>query len=298
MAHNTLVRINLTQWSSQLAVMPAELYALDQACFKSINGDEGGVWSPTSAITIQGANGLLSNAPIEVGSSGSLKFSGTGFVTGTPAVPAGGFSLPGVVWSTTGVTITSPSLAGTAKTEGTNGFVFGDSAGTTPLLQVGGAVKGAAKLQIRDGEIEAVGSAGVNLFGRFNRGSGFTLASRLLVHSTAETDLTVYADTADVVILAARPIAPAGSSGKFIKLSRTLLAGGAVPAGTVIRVSRKPGTTWTTGGGYTWSVIDNGNSANACPIGPFGEGNFSVEFVFSGTEWILTSATPNSCVPN
>lgn len=57
MSHHTRTRANLTAWSSG-AVSPTEFDKLDTNGFKSINGDEGGVWAPSSVIEI-GGDGLL-----------------------------------------------------------------------------------------------------------------------------------------------------------------------------------------------------------------------------------------------
>ena len=54
MSHEAYVRGSLIAWSSSLAVTPAEMWAFDQSQFKSINGDEGGSWAPSSVITIGG----------------------------------------------------------------------------------------------------------------------------------------------------------------------------------------------------------------------------------------------------
>lgn len=75
MAHNTRTRADLTAWSSATAaVTPAEMDKLDGYSFKSINGDDGGVWAPASAIVIGGA-GLQVTGHLQV--PGSSTFDGS-----------------------------------------------------------------------------------------------------------------------------------------------------------------------------------------------------------------------------
>lgn len=72
MAHNTRVRADLAAWSAAgVAVTPGEFYALDSNAFKSINGDDGGTWSPLAAIEIGGA-GLLMASPIVTSGTGRV----------------------------------------------------------------------------------------------------------------------------------------------------------------------------------------------------------------------------------
>src|SRR5512145_1008280 len=60
MSHNTRVSADLGAWSAAVPVEPSEFYALDSACFEAINGDKGGIWTPSSVIKIGGA-GLVLN---------------------------------------------------------------------------------------------------------------------------------------------------------------------------------------------------------------------------------------------
>jgi hypothetical protein len=73
--HFELTREDLADWSSPTdPVTPAEFWDLDQKTFKSINGEEGGVWAPSSAIVI-GGQGLqvtgtfLATGYVEIGDS-------------------------------------------------------------------------------------------------------------------------------------------------------------------------------------------------------------------------------------
>jgi hypothetical protein len=55
MAHNAYLGGSLAAWAAATSVTPAMFWALDQAQFRSINGDQGGTWAPSSAITIGGS---------------------------------------------------------------------------------------------------------------------------------------------------------------------------------------------------------------------------------------------------
>jgi hypothetical protein len=70
MAHNTRQRADLAAWALNSAVTPAEFDAIDALLFKSMNGDEGGIWLPSSKI-ILGGQGLDVAAPFRaLGASG------------------------------------------------------------------------------------------------------------------------------------------------------------------------------------------------------------------------------------
>lgn len=64
MAHFALLRANQAAWFG--TITPAEIWALDSGRFKSINGDEGGVWAPSAQIEIGGL-GLKFSGPLEFG---------------------------------------------------------------------------------------------------------------------------------------------------------------------------------------------------------------------------------------
>ena len=61
MSHNTRTRDDLAAWGSG-AVSPTEFENLDANAYKSINGDDGGVWAPSSQIEI-GGSGILMSGP-------------------------------------------------------------------------------------------------------------------------------------------------------------------------------------------------------------------------------------------
>ncbi|MEI9950614.1 MAG: hypothetical protein WDO74_16960 [Pseudomonadota bacterium] len=70
MAHNTRIRPNLAAWTPFSAVLPSEFAAFDESQFHSINGDEGGLWLPSSKIILGGA-GLDVTGPFRsLGASG------------------------------------------------------------------------------------------------------------------------------------------------------------------------------------------------------------------------------------
>jgi len=79
MAHSSYIRGSLGAWGIASALTPAELWAFDQAQYKAINGDDGGTWAPSAAITIGGSGLALSGANHSV--SGTLTVSSGGFLT-------------------------------------------------------------------------------------------------------------------------------------------------------------------------------------------------------------------------
>ncbi len=70
MSHHTRTRADLAAWGSG-AVSPTEFDKLDGNGFKSVNGDDGGVWAPSSVIEF-GGDGLLVSGPFE--STGGAQF--------------------------------------------------------------------------------------------------------------------------------------------------------------------------------------------------------------------------------
>lgn len=70
MAHHTRTRVNLAAWASG-AVSPTEFDNLDANGFKSINGDDGGVWAPASPIEL-GGSGLKMTGPFEADGATTL----------------------------------------------------------------------------------------------------------------------------------------------------------------------------------------------------------------------------------
>jgi hypothetical protein len=61
--HHRLTRPDVTAWRSGV-VMPSEWMDLDSKTFRSLNGDEGGVWNPSSPIEIGGSGVQLTSAPL------------------------------------------------------------------------------------------------------------------------------------------------------------------------------------------------------------------------------------------
>jgi hypothetical protein len=71
MAHRTRIRATLAAWALNSAILPSEIDALDAAQFAAIDGDAGGLWTPSSKIVLAGANGLDVAAPFRaLGASG------------------------------------------------------------------------------------------------------------------------------------------------------------------------------------------------------------------------------------
>jgi hypothetical protein len=54
MAHNTRIRADLAAWALGSVLTPAEIDAIDAGIFKSLNGDEGGLWVPSGKIQLFG----------------------------------------------------------------------------------------------------------------------------------------------------------------------------------------------------------------------------------------------------
>lgn len=65
MAHNAFIRAGAV-WADASTLMPSELSAFDTRQFQAINGDLGGVWSPSASITIGGTFGLRVTAPSDL----------------------------------------------------------------------------------------------------------------------------------------------------------------------------------------------------------------------------------------
>jgi hypothetical protein len=79
LAHHTRVRANFAAWATGV-VTQTEFNKLDENLFKSINGDDGGVWAPSSAIEI-GGSGLEVSGPF-VSSGGATISDGASFSGG------------------------------------------------------------------------------------------------------------------------------------------------------------------------------------------------------------------------
>lgn len=79
MAHNSYVRAGAV-WNNGSAVTSAEFNLFDVAQFKSINGDDGGTWSP-AAIIILGGAGLNVTGPATIGNIVSATVPASGLIT-------------------------------------------------------------------------------------------------------------------------------------------------------------------------------------------------------------------------
>jgi hypothetical protein len=77
MAHNTLLRADLAAWNVALPVTPGEFWGLDENVFKSINGDDGGTWTPAAAIVIGGSGVDLTSATNRLAAGAVLELEGT-----------------------------------------------------------------------------------------------------------------------------------------------------------------------------------------------------------------------------
>jgi hypothetical protein len=75
MAHFVLTRASLAAWGATPAVLAAEFWSLDNQVYKAINGDDGGTWAPSSAITI-GGSGISVTGPAEFSDIQTAEFNG------------------------------------------------------------------------------------------------------------------------------------------------------------------------------------------------------------------------------
>lgn len=72
MAHFSTIRTPVTNWIDGTTVLPSELEALDAEQASAVNGDDGGVYAPTSLMTIAGS-GLQTTVPLAILRGGLLK---------------------------------------------------------------------------------------------------------------------------------------------------------------------------------------------------------------------------------
>jgi hypothetical protein len=77
MAHNTLLRADLAAWNVALPVTPGEFWGLDENVFKSVNGDDGGTWTPAAAIVIGGSGIELTGAANRIAGGAVLEVDGS-----------------------------------------------------------------------------------------------------------------------------------------------------------------------------------------------------------------------------
>jgi hypothetical protein len=83
MAHHALIRPTEASWTG--VVLQSEWWAIDQGIYKSINGDEGGSWAPSSQIVI-GGSGVSLTGPNAIGGATTLTNVTTMTMSGTNRV--------------------------------------------------------------------------------------------------------------------------------------------------------------------------------------------------------------------
>lgn len=232
MAHFARVRI-LGGWAGITTLLGSEMEALDLAHYKSINGDEGGAWMPSSAIEI-GGSGVDMGGLLNIGAAGDFNVdTGATFTIDTgvtttllSAVTAsGGGTLTGT-WTLGGATNISSSGTLTIQNggdftsavgsnvailfdQGTSGFGLQNSAyatwatGTTAVFDAGSTltVNGTTVL-----------AGAVTLSGAMTCSEPITLSSNGTIKWRAylgtDANVTILADAYDEVhVVAATPTA-------------------------------------------------------------------------------------------
>lgn len=73
MAHFTRVRVDLAAWGIGTGVSQAEFEKFDANLFAAINGDAGGTWAPSAAITLGGEGMRFVGARLAVDADGSFE---------------------------------------------------------------------------------------------------------------------------------------------------------------------------------------------------------------------------------
>ena len=91
MAHFTLIRSPVTNWSTGSTVLASEIQTLDSRLLAAITADAGGCWAPVTPIVISGAgiqcSGLLTIArggTLTTGATNTIQIGGNGTTIGTP----------------------------------------------------------------------------------------------------------------------------------------------------------------------------------------------------------------------
>lgn len=105
MAHFVGIKASSAGWATGTPITQSDMWQLDSNLVKAINGDDGGAWSPTGAINIGGAYGIVMAAPLVVNSA-VLTLTGTASISAASAaytLGAGTFS--GVVQFNQGFTV-------------------------------------------------------------------------------------------------------------------------------------------------------------------------------------------------
>jgi hypothetical protein len=194
MAHNAYIRA-LGVWNATSVALSSELATLDLRQFQAVNGDLGGVWAPSSAITIGGSGlavtGLLDadDADITIGHGRFLTVLGTaGGALGTVNVADGALVTLG---GTTNI-----SATGTMHVLTGGGKIVVDSGGAFE-------VNGALALTIKAGATvtQEAGST-IDLSGQNNVKTGAFLTVRTGGTLSAETGTTISFVAGSVVTLA------------------------------------------------------------------------------------------------
>lgn len=206
MSHNLRTRVDLAAWSDTNApVLPAEIDQIDRYAYQSINGDTGGIWAPSTAITIggagmvitgllwiQGISGLLSYAPAQ--------FNNTVTILNTLTVTGG------LLTANSGIHVTgAPLTVDTAGVFNSTLDVFDDvTLHTSADLLVGGSAQlGNDATKTLDVEATATFNAPVTLNGTLDvfgattlhTAGLFTAGGNSVLGNDASKTLTVNATT-------------------------------------------------------------------------------------------------------
>lgn len=168
MAHNAYVGGSLAGWALGTGVSAAKFWEIDQAQFKAINGDDGGVWAPTGTITIGGKGLKLTTTLTAVTAtlSGKINASGGAAVTGTSefGTPGGGDAF--YVYAPATFTSTVDITGGTFHTHGSAVTFYGGTFQTTGTATLSGTTTIAGTLATTATTTLGTTSNPVNLLGR------------------------------------------------------------------------------------------------------------------------------------
>lgn len=181
MAHRTRIRPNMAAWANNSAILQSEIEAIDAAQFSAIDGDAGGIWSPSSKILLAGSNGLELQAPFKalasVGYNASMQAQNWPS-RGTPTSAANVNSDLPIAWDNSGAMGPSSSNRYCALSQNLDSFTSEDGESWVNHGSYSGLVTGvandiAAGLSSATPCFLATSSSGINVMRTINGGTGW-----------------------------------------------------------------------------------------------------------------------------